>query len=111
MQYVPTITPIRTDIDIAEQPEAVGSVQPVKRVVPRTVPPLVYQHRRVGQQTGPGDEAEDLLERRSGEEERRQICRRVERAPGPLDTRTDHDRRHDARREEDHLVTSVDTQA
>lgn len=112
MQYVPTIPRYRTDIGITEEPEAVGAVQPVKRVVPRTVPPLIYQYRRMEQQAGPSDEAihENLIERRQGAE-RRQMCRRMEHSPVPLETRTEHDRRHGARRKEDHLDTSVDTEA
>lgn len=113
MQYVPTIPRFRTDIGITEVPETVGAVQPVKRVVPRTLPPLIYQHRRAERQAGPSDEAihENLIERRRGAEERRQMCRRMEHSPAPLDTRTEHDRRHAARRKEDHLDTSVDTEA
>ena len=106
MQYVPSIPRFRTDIGITEEPETVGAVQPVKRVVPRTVPPLIYQHRRRGE-----DEtiSENLIERRKGAEDRRQVCRRMEHLPAPLDTRTEHDRRHVARRREDHLDASVDT--
>jgi hypothetical protein len=37
------------------------------------------------------------------------MCRRMEHSPAPLDTRTEHDRRHEARRQEDHLDASVDT--
>lgn len=106
MQYVPTIPRFRTDIGITEEPETVGAVQPVKRVVPRTVPPLIYQHRRRDE-----DETtrENLIERRKGAEDRRQVCRRMEHLPAPLDTRAEHDRRHEARRREDHLDASVDT--
>lgn len=113
MQYVPTIPRFRTDTGITEVPETVGAVQPVKRVVPRTVPPLIYQHHQTVRQAGPNDEAihENLIERRSEAEERRQMCRRMEHAPAPLETRTAHDRRHAARRKEDHLDTSVDTEA
>jgi len=108
MQYVPTIPRFRTDIGITEEPEAVGAVHPAKRVVPRTVPPLIYQHRRM--ERG-GDETihENLIERRKGAEDRRQMCRRMEHLTAPLDTRSEHDRRHEARRQEDHLDASVDT--
>jgi len=63
MQYVPTIPRFRTDIGITEEPETIGAVQPAKRVVPRTEPPLIYQHRRRGE-----DETihENLTERRKG---------------------------------------------
>jgi len=112
MQYVPTIPRFRTDIGIHEEPEEVGAVKPVKRIVPRTVPPLIYQHRRIEQRTEPSDAAqENLIERRRGAEARRQMCRRMEHSPVPLDTRTEHDRRHSVQRKEDHLDASVDTEA
>lgn len=108
MQYVPSIPRFRTDIGITEEPEAVGAAQPVKRVVPRRVPPLIYQHRRI--ERGEDETIqENLIERRNEAEERRQMCRRMEHSPAPLDTRTEHDRRHEARRQEDHLDASVDT--
>lgn len=111
MQYVPSIPRFRTDIGIIEEPEAVGAVRPAKRVVPRTVPPLIYQHRRIERQAGTDGETiqENLIERRNEAEERRQMCRRMEHSPAQLDTRTEHDRRHEARRQEDHLDASVDT--
>lgn len=108
MQYVPTIPRFRTDIGKTEEPETIGAVQPDKPVVPRTAPPLIFQHRRRGE-----DDVihENRIERRKGAEDRRLLCRRMERFSVPLDTRAEHDRRHEARRQDDHLDASVDTKA
>jgi hypothetical protein len=113
MQYVTSIPRYRADIGVTDIPEPTSAVQPVKRVVPRTLPPLIYQHRPTARQAEPSDEiiSENPIERRKQAEERRQVCRRVRQLPATLDTRSGHDRRHGAWRKEDHLASSVDTHA
>lgn len=110
MQYVPTVLPMRTDIGKADKPPPVEAVRPIKRIVTRTAPPLIYQHRRTGQQAGPGGEATqgNQFQQRMEEADRRQMCRRIDRSPVTLDTRSEHDRRHTALRKDEHLDTSVD---
>jgi hypothetical protein len=113
MQYVPTILPYRVDLGRTEEPETISAVQSVKPITARRVPPLIYQHRIVKRQTGASEEEiqKDLIERRREATGRRHVCRRIDHAPVTLDTRTEHDRRSGARRNEDHLDASVDIEA
>ena len=113
MQYVPTVLPMRTDIGKTEGRPPVEAVRPAMRVTARSEPPFIYQRRRAmwqGESSGEANE-EGLIERHGEAKERRYMCRRVDRMPVTLDTRSGHDRRRDARRKQDHLASSVDIQA
>ena len=112
MRYVEYIPPLPDRALEMEQPEAVSAVQAAKRVIPRSLPPLILQPRRAVPQAPKGEAPLVHGERRGeDEEERRKLCRRVKQEAVTLDTRSGHDRRHEARREDDHLDASVDIKA
>ncbi|MBI5937753.1 MAG: hypothetical protein HY850_07890 [Betaproteobacteria bacterium] len=95
---IPPTTVIENRYEI-RQPDAVANVRPV---APNAAARQRYLPKRKQQgQGGYGQEqGEEAGERRSGEE-RRQQGRREAEAPVILDTRTDLDRRTDARRADD----------
>jgi hypothetical protein len=107
MRYVPSLPPI-PGVEETPKPKAVDAVRPVKRVTPRTRPPLIVQHFHTP--LASAGEAEQPqappLERRSGEE-RRKVCRRTERGRTLGDTRSGKDRRRRGRRRGD-VATSID---
>lgn len=113
MRYVEYIRPLPDRAVEMDEPGAVAAIQPAKRVIPRSMPPLLLQPRRTSLQAEREETATPHGERRAAEEEeeRRKQCRRVSHEPVTLDTRSGHDRRGEARREGDHLDASVDIKA
>lgn len=114
MRYVQFVAPYPVGVGERDEPGPLRVLLPAKRVVPRSVPPLIFQHRLLERrQVLAGGEPfpESGADRREAEGDRRQMCRRVEQAAVTLDTRSGHDRRGHVRRKDEHLDSSVDTEA
>lgn len=106
IEPLPPLDPgITQDLYDIQEPAAIA---PTKRVMERTLPPLVTYPPRQGGKKGAGAEvpAVPAEDRRAGED-RRQTDRRAGEQAHLLDTRAGYDRRKGPRRKDD-PVTKVD---
>ncbi len=107
MRTVPSLPPPISIPEEGPEVKALGSSRAARRVTEPAKPPRV-----VNRYGGGGANAEESGDehQRSGED-RRKLCRRIDKDASPLmDTRADRDRRHRNRRQED-IKTNVEEKA
>jgi hypothetical protein len=106
MRTVPSLPPPISIPEEGPEVKALGSIRAARRVTEPAKPPrVVNRYSRGASAEESGGEHQ-----RSGED-RRKLCRRIDKDASPLmDTRADRDRRHRNRRQED-IKTNVEEKA
>jgi hypothetical protein len=99
MKYVPSLPPV-SGVENRREVSALFAVKPVKRVQPRTLPPLVIQPHATHQEAAAEPVRKD--ERREPvQESRRKYCRRVSHQPMLEELRSGLERRRHQQRGSD----------
>jgi hypothetical protein len=99
MKYVPSLPPV-SGVENRREVHALSAVKPVKRVQPRTLPPLVIQPH-ASHQKAAAESTRENEKREAAQESRRKYCRRVSHQPMLEELRSGLERRRHQQRGSD----------
>ena len=101
MKYVPNLPPV-SGVENRGEVSALFAVKPIKRVQPRTLPPLVIQPHG-SHQEATVESTRNIERRESVQESRRKYCRRVSHQPMLEELRSGLERRRHQQRGSDDM--------
>jgi len=110
MKFVPIPPPAPTAPRDELEVEALAAVKAAKPVQPRSVPPLVVQHRMRSKESPDTSGQQNSRQEVRVHGERRTYCRRIEHLPEFVELRAEFDRRQHNRRGDD-VTEHVDEKA
>lgn len=105
MQFPVALPPAAAPLDQTDEIHELAAITPSKRVMERTLPPVVRRRPSRRREEAPQHRPAVPAAEQRVLEDRRKYCRRVENRWVLLDTRSRTDRRRNNRREGDHAST------